>query len=307
LEGVLGTTADHFLVVFFAVDDEDDEFDESKWVKANPLIDVNPHLLGAIRKEAVEAKQMPSKLAEFKIKRLNRPASSANTWIDLQKWNRCGGAVNLEMMEGQPCWAAIDLAATTDMTAWRLVWRIGGTYYTWGRRWVPQDAVKQRTERGTVPYAGWVAAGLVEQTEGEVTDYTVIEAQIRADVERFKPSIIGYDKWNAAELSQRLLDAGLPLQEFIQGPKSYHPAMQKLEEIYIGGKLQHGDDPVLNWCATNLVARRDQNLNMAPDKKRSADKIDDMAALLMAIGVSISPDTDDSAAFADFISNPIGR
>src|SRR5476651_209489 len=29
----------------------------------------------------------------------------------------------------------------------------------------------------------------------------------------------------------------------------------------------------------------DDNMNMAPDKKRSADKIDDMAALLMAIGV----------------------
>lgn len=43
---------------------------------------------------------------------------------------------------------------------------------------------------------------------------------------------------------------------------------------------------ILNWCASNLIARRDDNMNMAPDKKRSADKIDDLAALLMAIGVS---------------------
>lgn len=77
LQGILGDSADHFLVVFYAVDEEDDEFDESAWPKANPLMDANPHLLKAIRKEAVEARQMPSKLAEFKIKRLNRPASSA--------------------------------------------------------------------------------------------------------------------------------------------------------------------------------------------------------------------------------------
>jgi len=76
--------------------------------------------------------------------------------------------------------------------------------------------------------------------------------------------------------------------EFIQGPKSYHPAMQALELAYIAGNLAHGGDMILNWCASNLIARRDDNLNMAPDKKRSADKIDDMAALLMAVGVSIS-------------------
>jgi phage terminase large subunit-like protein len=43
---------------------------------------------------------------------------------------------------------------------------------------------------------------------------------------------------------------------------------------------------VLNWNASNLVARRDQNMNSAPDKKKSQDKIDDMVALLMAIGMS---------------------
>jgi len=62
--------------------------------------------------------------------------------------------------------------------------------------------------------------------------------------------------------------------------------MQALERAYIAGNLVHGGDQVLNWCASNIVARRDQNLNMAPDKKKSADKIDDMAALLMAFGVS---------------------
>jgi phage terminase large subunit-like protein len=75
--------------------------------------------------------------------------------------------------------------------------------------------------------------------------------------------------------------------EFIQGPKSYHPAMQALERFYMSGNLAHGGDQLLNWCASNLVARHDQNMNMAPDKKKSADKIDDITALLMAIGVVI--------------------
>lgn len=304
LKGVFGYDADHFLAVFFALDDEDDEFDDSKWVKANPLMDVNPHLLAAIRKEAVEAKQMPSKLAEFRIKRLNRPASTADGWIDLTKWQRCAGEVDLEWLAQYPCTAALDLASTMDLTAFRLVWDVEGRLYTHGVRWVPEDAVAYRTERGTVPYASWVEAGLLKQTEGNVTDYAVIEADILELFERFNIQQIAYDRWNATDLVGRLVEQGLPMIEFIQGPKSYHPAMQALERAYMAGNLNHGGDPVLNWCASNIISRRDQNLNMAPDKKRSADKIDDMVALLMAVGL-LAGDSDGEVDFSDFISNPV--
>lgn len=289
LAGMFGTAADHFLAVMFCVDEKDQEFDELAWHKANPLLDVNPHLLAAIRKEAVEAKHMPSKMAEFRIKRLNRPSSTSDGWIDLTKWQRCNKPVSLEAMKGYPCWGGLDLASTTDMAAFRLVWLVDGVFYTHGIRWVPAHAVAQRTERATVPYASWVEAKLIKQTPGDVTDYAIVEADILEAWETFQPRAIGYDTWNATDLANRLIEAGLPMLQFIQGPKSYHPAMQALEIAYIGGKLAHGGDPVLNWCASNVVAHRDRNLNMAPDKKRSADKIDDICAFLMAIGVSLGP------------------
>lgn len=287
LEGVFGETADHFLAIFFAVDRDDADFDERAWHKANPLMDVNPHLLAAIRKESVEAKAMPSKLAEFQIKRLNRPAAAANGFILLPKWNACAGEVDLDALRDAPCWGGLDLASTRDLTSLRLVWRVGDKIVTWGRRWVPESAVMQRTERGTVPYAGWVAAGLIEQTEGEVTDYAVIEQAILEVRDRFNLQSLAFDRWNATEMVSRLVAAEVPLVEFIQGPKSYHPAMTELERAYIGKRLVHDGDPVLAWCAANLIARQDVNLNMAPDKRRSPDKIDDMTALLMAVGISI--------------------
>lgn len=284
LEGVI--FADHFLAVLYALDEEDGDFDERNWQKANPLMDVNPLLMAEIRKESIEAKGMPGRLAEFRIKRLNRQSSTAHGFIDLQKWMACGGAVDLEALRDVPCWAGLDLASTRDLTAFRLVWKVGDEIITWGRRWVPDAAVQQRTERGTVPYAGWIAAGQMEQTEGDVTDYAVIEAAVLEARERFNLQVVAFDSWNARDLVNRLMAEEVPMIEFVQGPKSYHPAMQALEMAYISGQLAHGGDPVLTWCASNLVARRDQNLNMAPDRKRSADKIDDMAALLMAIGVS---------------------
>lgn len=279
VEGIV--EADHFLSLYYALDDTDDDFDESKWIKANPMLGVSVSL-EKMRDYATEAKQQPGALAEFRIKRLNRQAASSEGWIDLRRWKRCGGEVDLAALEGARCWGAFDLASTRDLTAWRLVWEKDGVYYTWGRYWVPESAVHQRTERGSVPYRSWVASGLIQQTDGDVTDYAVVERDILADFQRFQPLEIAYDTWNASDIGNRLMAEGLPLVQFIQGAKSYQPGMQALERAYIGGKLRHGGDPVLSWNAANLVPRRDANMNMAPDKKRSADKIDGMVCLLMA-------------------------
>ena len=66
LQGVI--EADHFLAVYYALDDEDDDFDESTWIKANPLLGVSV-TLDKLREYANEAKQQPGALAEFRIKR----------------------------------------------------------------------------------------------------------------------------------------------------------------------------------------------------------------------------------------------
>jgi len=281
--------ADHFLALIFALDDDDAEFDETRWVKANPVIGSNAILLREVRKEAAEARQMPGHAAEFRIKRLNRRSAAAKSWVDLERWRACAGAVDLEALRDRDCWAGLDLASTKDLCALRLVWPVDGIWFTWGWRWVPALAVAQRTERGTVPYASWVAQGLIKQTEGEVADYAEIERDIDALCERFlRIKEIAFDPWNATELSSRMMEKSRIMVAFRQGAKSYHPAMQALERIYYAKMLRHGGDPVLTWCAANLVPRFDPNMNMAPDRQRSGEKIDDMAALLMAIGRAVA-------------------
>jgi phage terminase large subunit-like protein len=288
--------ADHFLAVYYALDDDDDDFDETKWVKANPMLGISVSL-ATLQEYATEARAQPGAIAEFQIKRLNRQAAAATGWVDLRRWRKCSGEVNLDKLVGKPCWGALDLASTRDMNAWRLLWRVDGMYYTWGRYWVPSFAVHQRTERRSVPYAAWVASGNLIQTEGDVADYNVIREQVTADWERFSPAKVAYDPWNATQLALELAEAGIEMEKFIQGPRSYHPAMQACEIAYISGNLRHGGDPVLLWNAANLVPRTDGNLNLAPDKKRSADKIDGMSALIMCFGLAALDDSDDGAGF----------
>lgn len=289
---------EHFLACFFAVDDKDDDFDESTWIKANPLMTVNPHLASEIRKEAAEAKSMPGRLAEFRIKRLNRRAASAEAWVNLTKWNKCAGPVDLDAMQGLPCWAGLDLASTTDMCAFRLLWQRGDQFYTWGRYWLPEDAVKRAKARGNQTYQSWSEAGFLTLTQGEVVDYDQIEREILVDFARFSPQKIAFDPYNATQMAQHMVEKGVPMEQFIQGTISYHPAMKNFEKIYTAGKLSHAGNPVLTWNMANLVARQDVNLNLAPSRKNSAGKIDGAVALIMACGLQeLGGDAGDEAGF----------
>lgn len=285
--------ADHFLIIYYAIDDEDSEFDSRVWIKANPLMTVNPILATEIAKEAIEAKAMPGKASEFKIKRCNRPAQSANGEINLHKWKRCGGEVNLDDMRGLPCFAGLDLASTMDMASMVLLWRRileDGTkmYYCKPYYWVPDNQVKLRKERGVVGYEAWVKGGYVCQTPGDAIDYAYIEKTIYEVYQTFGIKTMAYDMWRASDLVNRLSGEGIPLVQFIQGYRSYSPAFDELEIAYTSGKLAHAGNPVLTWNASNLVARRDVNLSRAPDKEKSADKIDGMCSLMMAFGVALA-------------------
>jgi phage terminase large subunit-like protein len=294
LQGIV--EADHFLAVYYAVDEDDaatgtvadSDFDEAAWIKANPLMDVNPLLLKEIRKEALEAKAMPGRHAEFKIKRLNRSSSVAGGWVNIVKWRACTGAVDLQWLRQFPCWGGLDLASTRDLTSFRLLWHVEDIWYTHGWRFVPHAAVVARGERGMVPYEAWRQGGWLIEAGEDVTDYDAIERCIVEVAQRFSLQSVGYDVWNARQLVPKLETAGVQMVEVTQGPRSYHPAMKALELAYVSGKFCHGNDPVLNWCASNVVARTDQNMNTAPDKRRAPDKIDDIVALLMAFVMATS-------------------
>lgn len=303
LRGVV--EADHYLAVLFTVDDEDEPFDERRWIKANPLIAVNQTLLEAIRVDALEAKRKPGAFAEFRIKRLNRRAESAAAWANLHRWRKCGGSFSVEELvaAGANCWAALDLASTTDMAAWAIVWELAGEFFIRVRYWVPQDAVRERTERNTVPYQAWVRGGFITETPGNAIDYEVIERDIRADLDAFGPRIVAFDPWNAQQLANSLLADGYPLQKFIQGPRSYNPAMQAFEAAYVSGKVKHGGNPVLTWNVANIVPRYDANMNIAPDRKRSADRIDGAVAAIMAFGAYVSENVGED--LSGFLKDPI--
>lgn len=281
LDGVI--EADHYFGIIFTLDEDDDPLDETKWIKANPMLGVTPSMEG-MRSYAKEAKASPGVMGEFKTKRLNVWTTAKGGWLNMELWKRLGSSVDLDDLAAVPCFGGIDLAATSDLTAFVLVWLHNDRLKMWGRYYLPEEATKPRAERGDLTYTRWAEQGHLVLTPGDVTDYTFVERDVERALSQFNVQEIGYDPWNATQTVNNLMEAGAPMIEVRQGAKSFHPAMQEFERRVKAGSIDHDGNPVLTWAASNIVARHDANMNMAPDKKNSMDKIDPIVAALMAVG-----------------------
>jgi len=302
LSGVI--EMDHFFGIIFTLDDDDDEFDETCWIKANPIIEVAPSLFDKIKEDALEAKSMPSKMAEFRIKRLNRPSAAADSHIDLQKFQQNKTVLSLDELQGHPCWFALDLSATRDITSLRGLWLVDGEYHTHGWRFLPENGIHQQTATGGDIYSKWKQQGLIIETKGATVNQAVIVEKIIELYNRFQPEKIASDPWNATEVIRVLKDDhDIQVDEYRQGAKSYHPAIKKFDEVYYSGQLFHGGDELLLWCAANLVIRYDTNMNQSPDKRNSANKIDDIVTLIMCFGIALNYEP--KSSFDDIISNRV--
>lgn len=275
--------ADHYFGIIFSIDELDDPLNEAVWRKANPGWDrMNQK---EFRSYALEARHSTEAMFEFKTKRLNVWTTAKNGFINIIKWQQAKHAIDLNRLKDLPCWGAFDLAAVSDLNAFVLVWLDGDTVYVWARFYLPEDAIDPRTEKNGIPYRTWVEKGFIQTTPGNVTDYGYIQKDIEAALKEFKIKSIAYDPWQAQDMANRLMAEGAPMIEFRQGTSSYNAPMREVERLVLSLKLAHGNNPVLTWNASNVVARRDVNENIAPNKKESFEKIDGFVAMTMAVGI----------------------
>lgn len=61
----------------------------------------------------------------------------------------------------------------------------------------------------------------------------------------------------------------------------------ELLRLVKGGQFHTGGNPVLRWCASNVVLQADPAGNLKPDKQRSSEKIDGVVAICNALGVAL--------------------
>lgn len=278
-DGVIKDRA--FLPVVYEPGPDDDWRDTETWKKVNPNLGVSLNMEYMERKFE-KALREPMFENTFKRLHLNQKTQTDVKWLGLDDWDKCGTSdFDRAMLYGANCYAGLDLASTEDVAA--CVLYFPATAQTLPFFFAPEATAEKRERKGQGQYLTWSRQGHMELTDGGEIDHDVIEARICELAEEFNILEIAYDRWNSHGIVKHLKAKGFKMTPVGQGFASLTSPMKDLERLVMSEKLNHGGNPVLRWMAGNVALEEDSAGNYKPSRKRSADKIDGIVALVMAI------------------------
>lgn len=289
------------LVVIYAPPDEADPFSPDTWAFANPNLGVSVKL-ESLAADARRAQQSPRLLNDFKRYRLNMWTEQSTVWLPIDAlddenrpfgWDHCAGPVDWRALEDQlvsrECYGGLDLASTTDLTAW-VLWfppaSPGELPKVLARFFMPADRLTEAERRDRLPYRKWAETGALDLTPGNVTDYAWVKDRIYRDAERYKLRMAGVDRFNATQIVVEMIQEGLPLELFGQGFVSMSSPAKELERLTISNGFHHGGQPLLRAQAKAVAIDTDPAGNIKPTKAKASGRIDGIVSLVEAIGVA---------------------
>lgn len=274
-----------FYPVVYGLEEGDDWNDEANWYKANPSLG-HTIAIERVREAYKNALENPAEENVFKQLRLNMWTNSTVVWIPEHVYEKGNSPIDIDSLAGRDCYAGLDLASTSDITAFVLVFPPRSEdekYIVLPFFWLPEDTLELRCRRDHVLYDVWERQGYIHTTEGNVIHYGFIERFIEDLGKKYHIKEIAYDRWNATQMVQNLEDEGFTMVPFGQGFKDMSPPSKELYKLLMEGSIIHGGNPVLKWMAQNVVMRTDPAGNIKPDKERSVEKIDGIVALIMGL------------------------
>ena len=264
---------------------ESDPFSDEAIRAANPHFDVFMNK-EEVRKQATDAKRLPSMEASYRNLILNQRVEAKTPFVTRSVWKENGEAP--DPVEGREVYGGLDLSSVNDLTALVLVTDSGDVQPTF---WLPGEGLAEKARADRVPYDVWASQGYLQTTPGRAIQYEFVAEYLRGVFDRCDVRALAFDRWGMRHLRPYLERAGFTEEElqrfkdFGQGFVSMSPAIRALEERLLTKKLKHGDHPVLAMCAANAVVVKDPAENRKFTKSKASGRIDGMQALAMAVGV----------------------
>ena len=275
----------YFLPIIYEAKLEDDWTDPEIWKKANPNLGISISM-EYMERECQRARDEPSYENTFKRLHLDIRTEQAVRWISMESWDDCAGTIHPRHLKGKSCFGGLDLSSTIDLSAFVLYFPGSHACLCWF--WSPKENALEREKRDGVSYLTWERQGFMDLTPGAVIDYRHIRQKIKDLSNIYDIREIGYDRSNARQMCIAMAEEDeLPMIEFRQGGESMNEPCKYLEGLLHARKIQHGDNPILRWMASNVTVRENHVGNIMIDKKKSSEKVDGMVSLVMGIGCAI--------------------
>ena len=236
-----------------------------------------------------------------------------------QAWRDWPADDREDALASAPCFVGIDLSAVRDLTASARVWRLSPLpgdapvvidaptdqearvlrqaqderedeeielryrVAVQVEFWLPDDGLAERERGDGVPYGLWAEQGYLELTPGRVVDYEPVEQSVLEARDRYALRQVGFDAWNARDLTTRLMKESAPMVEIPQTIAGLTAGAKALERLIAAGRAYICPNPVLRWNAASTSIVSDAKGNYMPSKSKSTQRIDGIAATVTAM------------------------
>ena len=286
--------------------DEGDDFKQSEmWGKANPNLDISVSR-DYLEAQVGQAIRSPVKQNSVKTKHFNIWVGAKSAWLNMEQWSKAGDdSLRIEDFADCEGIVGLDLAVRVDIAARvSLFWReIDGRrhYYAFPHFYLPEDAIDSAKNGKT--YAGWAAQGHIDLMDGAEISLLQVQEDILAIPKTHSIRELVYDPWQATQIAQAVREEGIEAVEYRNTVQNMSPPMRELEGALASGRFHHPNNPVLNWMASNVVAKEDAKQNIFPRKELSENKIDGMVAILFAMGRAMV--MEDKGSLDGFLNNVV--
>lgn len=278
----------HFLAFLFEQDSESEIWqDEASWEKSNPSLRYGVKKIDKLRRDVEKAKKNKSTRVHLLTKDFNIPQAMAQSWLALEDYDYPAPAFDLEDFRGSIYLGAVDLSATTDMSAAKVLLMKPGdrTKYIVQHYWIPESKLQNADDKAAgAQYLEWAKDGRLTICEGNEIDIVQIADwfyRLYKDY-RIKPLKIGYDQRYAKAFLERCEEYGFDTEMIAQG-RALSNAMKLVEADFRSKAINYNHNPVDLWNLGNICFKMDNVGDIQPIKApgQNSRRIDGAVTLII--------------------------
>lgn len=271
----------HTSIWYYRLDDLNEVNDPSAWIKASPNIGVTVSY-DAYMRDVKRAEANPATRNDILAKRFGIPVEGYTyffTYDEIQKHA-------YQNYDKLPCSMGMDASQGDDFWAFTWVFPLGGERFgVKTRSYVSESKYRKLPSATRFKYDELQQEGTLVIMPGSLLDWVAVYEDVRDYIHEHDWAVLsfGFDPYNAGAFVDRwcMENGEYGVETVRQGVKTESVPLGEIKALAEARQLIF-DEELMKFAMGNSVALQDNNGNYKLDKRRSDEKIDNVAALMDA-------------------------
>lgn len=273
--------APHVSIWWYQLDSVDEVNDPAKWIKAMPNIGITVSY-ETVKLDVDRAEKAPAARNDILAKRFGIPMEGYTYFFTFDEIQ-----VHPKKSYWQlPCAMGGDLSQGDDFCAFTFIFPLPNEYFgVKTRNYITSLTLSKLPPTMRLKYQSFIDEGSLVIMDGSVLDMMQVYEDLDNHICEMEYDVraFGYDPYNAKEFVARWATENGPfgIEKVIQGAKTESVPLGELKKLAEQRMLLFDED-LMEFAMGNCIAIEDTNGNRKLLKKRYAEKIDAVAAMMDA-------------------------